>query len=141
MERSGNDQATDCQGEKTGRCLGNDDVEVLLHAVDTAEEKAHSQDKQQVGQNTANQRGLHNDDLVLDQGNDGDDQFDGITERSVKQTADCFARAVLLVSGFTYKTARRPTAERFPLSRSSAWQQEDYHESAIILILTIGSLT
>lgn len=80
VERSGNDQATDCQGEETGRCLGNDDVEVLLHAVDTAEEEAHAQDKQQVGQNTADQRGLHNDDLVLDQGDDGDDQFDGVTE-------------------------------------------------------------
>lgn len=80
MERSGNDQATDCQGEKTGRGLGNDNVKVLLHAVDTASEEAHAHDKQQVGQDTADQRGLHNDDLVLDQGDDGDNQFDGITE-------------------------------------------------------------
>ena len=52
---------------------------MLFEAVDAAEEKAHAHDQQQIGQHTANEGGLDNDDLLLHQRDDGDDQFDGVT--------------------------------------------------------------
>jgi hypothetical protein len=53
--------------------LRDDDVEMLFHAVDSAEEETHSHDEEQIRQHTADQRGLDDDDFLLDQGNDGDD--------------------------------------------------------------------
>jgi hypothetical protein len=47
-------------------------VEVLLQAVETTEEKAHAHDQEEVGQHTADQGCLHNEHLIIDQGNDGD---------------------------------------------------------------------
>lgn len=81
VEGSRDDQAAYRQREQTGCCLRHDDVEVLLHAVDAAGEETHAQHQQQVGKHTSDERGLHDEDLVLDQGNDGDDQFDGVTGR------------------------------------------------------------
>lgn len=79
VECSWDDQTGDGQCEKRCCCLRNGHVEVLFHAVDTAEEETHSQDEEQVGQHTADQRGLHNENLIVDESEDGDDQFDGVT--------------------------------------------------------------
>jgi len=54
---------------------------MLLHAIDTAEEEAHAHHQQQVGQHTADEGGLHNKSLALDQRDNCDDQFDGVTKR------------------------------------------------------------
>lgn len=78
---SGDNQTANSQCEHTRGCLGNCHVEMLLHAIDTAEEEAHAHHQQQVGQHTADEGGLHNKSLALDQRDNCDDQFDGVTKR------------------------------------------------------------
>lgn len=81
VEGSRDDQAAYRQRQQTGCGLRHDDVEVLLLAVEATGEETHAQHQQQIGKHTPDERGLHDEDLVLDQGDDGDDQFDGVTGR------------------------------------------------------------
>jgi hypothetical protein len=76
---SGDDQTANSQCEHTRGCLGNCDVEMLLHAIDTAEQETHAHHQQQVGQHTADEGGLHDKGLALDQSDDCDNQLDGVT--------------------------------------------------------------
>lgn len=46
VECSGDYQTGDGEGEKTGCCLGDDDIEMLFHAVDAAEEETHAHDEE-----------------------------------------------------------------------------------------------
>lgn len=78
MKCSRDDQTRDGQREKTGGCLSDDRVEVLLETVHTAEEKTHPHDEEKVRQHTPDQRCLHDDDLAIDQGDDRDDKLDGV---------------------------------------------------------------
>ena len=55
---------------------------MLFHPVDASEEKAHAHDEKKVGQHTPDQRGLHDENFIIHQGDDGDDQFDGISVMS-----------------------------------------------------------
>ena len=80
VEDGGDDQGGDAEGQEGGGCLGDGDVEVLLHAVDAAGEESHTKHEQQVGKHTADKRGLHNGDLIFDQGLNGYDEFDSVTE-------------------------------------------------------------
>ena len=80
---SRDDQTADGQCQHTRGRLGNCNVEVLLHTVDSAEEEAHAHDQQQIGQHTSNEGGLYNKGLVLDQSDDCNNQFDGITAEIV----------------------------------------------------------
>lgn len=73
MECSGNDQTGYSEGKQTSCCLGDDDVKVLFHAVDAAEEETHAHDEEQVGEHGADEGGLHDDHLFLDESDDGDD--------------------------------------------------------------------
>lgn len=117
MVGSGDDQTANGQCEHTHGCLGNCYVEILLYARDTAEEKAHAHHQEQVGQNTSDERGLHDEGFALDQCDDCDDQFDGVTiwvrnvavegdngkcedipERGIQQTTDRLTRARRYIS-------------------------------------------
>lgn len=53
---------------------------MLLQAVEPAEKETHSHDQQQIGQHTPDERCLYNDHFVVFQGDDGHDQFDGVSD-------------------------------------------------------------
>lgn len=53
---------------------------MLLDTVDATEKKAHSHDQKQVRQHTANERGLYDNDLLLDQCQNSNNQLDGVTK-------------------------------------------------------------
>lgn len=81
VEGSRNDQTADSQSEQTGGSLRHNNVEMLLHSIDSTEEEAHAHDQQQVRQHTPNERSLYDKDLLLHQCENGDDQLDSITRR------------------------------------------------------------
>lgn len=56
-------------------------------------DKAHAQHQQDVAQDRADQTGLHDPQLTLDQRNDTDDQLDSVAKRSVEQTAQRLSQA------------------------------------------------
>jgi hypothetical protein len=51
----------------------------LLAVAQAAEEEGHAQDKQQIGQNRAKERGLDNADLVFDESDANDGVFRSAT--------------------------------------------------------------
>jgi hypothetical protein len=59
--------------------LRNSRVEELLETIDSAKEETHAQYKKQVGEHTANQGRLDDDDLFVRKRNDTNDEFNGIT--------------------------------------------------------------
>lgn len=79
VERRGNDQTTHGQRKKTSRRLCHHRVEVLLQTVEATAEETHSQNQEQIRQHTPNQRGLHNHNFILGQGDDGHDQFNSVS--------------------------------------------------------------
>lgn len=81
VERSRDDQTGYRQSQQTGCRLRDDGVEVLFQTVDTTKEETHAHDQQQIGEHAADERGLDDEDLIVDQGDDGDDQFDGVAAR------------------------------------------------------------
>ncbi|KAH6607600.1 hypothetical protein Trco_003913 [Trichoderma cornu-damae] len=91
VEDGGDDDGGGRQGQHGGGGLGHDGVEVLLRAAQAAEEEAEAHDQQQVGEDGADERGLDNGNLVVDEGDDGDDELDGIAERGVEQAAEGLA--------------------------------------------------
>lgn len=93
-ERRRNDQTGHSQGQKTGCSLRNNFIELLFNSVDTAKEKAHSHNQEQVGQHTSNQGSLHNGDFVVDEGDDADDQLDCVAKTGIQQTAKRFSSSV-----------------------------------------------
>jgi hypothetical protein len=82
-----NNQATNCKSQKTSCSLRNNLVELLLNTVDTTEKEAHSHDQKQVGKHTSNQGSLDNGNFVMNQSDDGDNQFDCVSERGVQKTS------------------------------------------------------
>jgi hypothetical protein len=85
------DEGANGHGEHTGGGLGDGDVEVLSNTVDATKEEAHAQNQKQVGEHTADQRGLHNQDLVLLQSDDTDNQFSSVTETGIEKTSESFS--------------------------------------------------
>ncbi len=63
------------------------------HVVDAAEEEAHAEDEQQVGQDGPQHRGLHDLDLAGAQRDDADDELDGVSKGRVDQPAERLAQA------------------------------------------------
>ena len=79
MERGRNDKTPDTQRQQTRCCLSNCSVEELLDPFETPEKEGHAHDKQQIRQDTADQGGLNDDNLVLDESNHRNDQFNRVT--------------------------------------------------------------
>jgi hypothetical protein len=59
--------------------LGNGLVEKLLGSAETTEEETHSHDKEKIGEDTANKRGLNNDDFILGKGNNCNNHFNSVS--------------------------------------------------------------
>jgi len=66
-------------------------AECLFLVPESTSGKAHAKNKQDVAKDRSNQTGLHDGQLALEQGDDGDDKFDGVTERGVEQAAERLA--------------------------------------------------
>lgn len=80
MEGRRDNQTADGQREKTGCSLSYRHVEILLHTVHSSHEEGHSHDQQQVGQYASDQRGLYNDNLILEQRKDRHNQLNGVAK-------------------------------------------------------------
>lgn len=94
VEYRRNNQATNCKSQQTSCSLRNNFVELLLDTVDTTEKEAHSHNQEQVGKHTSNQGSLNNSNFVMEQGNDGNNQFDCVSETSVQKTSQSFSSSV-----------------------------------------------
>lgn len=94
MKRCRNNQTTNCKSQKTSCSLRNNLVELLLDPVDTTEKEAHAHDQKQIGKHTSNQRSLDNGDFVMDQSDDGDNQFDCISESGVQKTTESLSSSM-----------------------------------------------
>lgn len=79
VKNGGDNDSGHGEGEETGGRLGNGGVEVLLLTAQAAEKEAHAHDEQQVGEDTADEGGLDNDNLLVNQRNDGNNELDGVT--------------------------------------------------------------
>lgn len=88
--------------------MSNGAVVDLLSEAQATEEEAHSQNEEQIGKNGAQQGCLDDTDLILDQGNDEDDEFHGIAKRHVKQSAKCVAH----LTGHGFSRKAKETSER-----------------------------
>lgn len=93
IEDGGDDDGGNGQGEEGGGRLSDGGVEVLLGTAQAAKEEAESHDEQQVGQDGADERGLDDDNLTLDESEDGDDELDSIAKGGVDEAAEGLASA------------------------------------------------
>ena len=94
MECRRNNQATDRKSQKTSCSLRHYLVELLLETVDTTEKEAHSHNQKQVGKHASNQGSLDNGDFVMNQSDDGDNQFDCVSKTGVNKTSESFSSPV-----------------------------------------------
>lgn len=93
LKDGGDNDGGNGKSEERGGGLGDGGVEVLLGATKTTKEEAEAHDEQEIGKNGADKRGLDNDNLVLDEGNDGDNELDGVAKGGVDETAEGLAGA------------------------------------------------
>lgn len=93
MESSGQKETGHSQTEHTCAHLGHGAVVDLLLESQAAQQKGHTHDEQQVSQDRAQKRGLHDSNLVLDQSDDENDQLDGVAKGDVDQRADGVTQA------------------------------------------------
>ena len=74
--------------------LGSDDSVFLLVESKSTGEVTHTEDKQDVGEDTADHTGLYDVDLAFDEGENSYEKLDGITKGGVEQTAPCITDTV-----------------------------------------------
>jgi len=78
----------DTQAQQTSTHVGNGAVVDLLSESKTSQEESHAKNEKQIGQDRAKQRSLYDADLILDKGNDEDDELDCVAESNVEQCTD-----------------------------------------------------
>jgi hypothetical protein len=114
VERSRDDKASNGERKKTSCGLSDNFVEFLIHTIHTTKEETHAHDQEQIRQNTADQRGLDDEHLVLDEGKNRDDQFDCISKGGIQKTTDRFSSSV--ISSENAAGISRPAAYRRAIS-------------------------
>lgn len=93
MKGRGQQKAHHAETEQASAHLSDSAVVDLFLEAQTTEQESHAHDQQQVRQDGAQQRCLHDSDLVLHQRDDENDQLDGVTERDIDQGSDRVAQA------------------------------------------------
>ncbi|KAB8337329.1 hypothetical protein FH972_021628 [Carpinus fangiana] len=83
----------------------NGNVKLLLVATNAAGDEAAAEDKQDVGQNAAKHARLNDADLTLAQGNNADNQLDGITKGGIHEAANGLAELCAQLFGGKGKQA------------------------------------
>ena len=79
VETGWDDDTSYRQSEERSSGLSNGLVEELLGAAETTEEETHSEDEEEVGEDTADEGGLDDEDFVVGESDDCDDHFDGVS--------------------------------------------------------------
>lgn len=92
-EDGGDNDGGDSKSKKRSGSLCDGRVEVLLSAAKTAKEETEAHDEQQVGEDGADEGGLDNDVIPLDESNNGDNQLDSVTKGGVDETTEGLACA------------------------------------------------
>jgi hypothetical protein len=80
-EEGGKDTNDASQGQERARSLGSGDLKVGLLEFPTGSEEGAAEDEEEVGEDGAEHRGLHDPELIVDESDDADDGFDGVCER------------------------------------------------------------
>ena len=83
----------DTQTQQASAHLSDGAVVDLLSVAETSQEESHAKNEKQIGQDGAKERSLYNADLILDQSDDKDDQFDCISKSDVDQSSDGVTKA------------------------------------------------
>lgn len=108
MEGSGQKQADYTQTEQTGTHLGDSAVIDLFLEAKTTSKECHAHNQEKVCQDGAKQRSLDDTDLILDQGNDEDDQLHGVSESDVDESSNCVTQTTGdTLGGVTEKSSER----------------------------------
>lgn len=101
VQRCGEDHGGRGESHERASGLGGSLGEALLsaiavgaaHVVDAAQEEAHAEDEEQVGQDGPQHGGLHDLDLSGLQRDNADDEFHGISKGRVHQPPQCFTQS------------------------------------------------
>lgn len=103
--------------------MSNSAVVDLLSVPEAAQKKCHAKNEKQVGQDGAKERSLYDADLILDERNDEDDQFDGVAESDVEKCT----KAVAETAGHAFGGVAKQTCERYDgdsvQSEDDGWAQ------------------
>jgi len=97
----------DTQAQQASTHVGDSAVVDLLSEAKTSQEEGHAKDEKQIGQDRAKQRSLYDADLVLDQSDDEDDEFDSIAKSDIEQCTN----GVTETTGYTLGGVTEQTSE------------------------------
>lgn len=116
----GNEDGNDRDEQERRVELSSGRLHGLLGKLETASNEAAAENEKEVGKNRANKRRLHNGNLTLDKGNNGDNQLDDVAEGGVDETTNGLADTHRDFLGSEAKEARK---------RHDGNERHDEHDS------------
>ena len=107
LEGRGQSYRYDAKNHDATRGLGGSLLKCALCAVKASADEGHAKDKEDVGQDGPDQRGLHDAKLTLDESDDTDDELNGDAKGGVQEAAESRSQLERRLLGSVTQQLRR----------------------------------